>query len=44
MDWLNEWAKYEVIGKWIGLGLLALALLGFLIFILIIAIKERIEK
>jgi len=39
MNWLNEWAKWQVISMYIGLGILALCILIFIIYAIVIGIS-----
>ena len=40
MNWINEWAKWQVIFTYIGLGFLALAILTFAIWFILILISD----
>ena len=44
MNWLEEWAKLEVIGRWIGIGLAALIALAFVVWLAIFLIKWEYKK
>ena len=39
MNWLEEWAKLEVIGMWIVIGLLSLVVLPLIVWLVVSGIK-----
>lgn len=39
MNWLNEWAKWQVISFWVGIGLVAFAILCYGIYWAVIGIS-----
>lgn len=44
MNWVEEWAKFEVIGKWVGLGILALAALALIVYVIVINVQWAYKK
>lgn len=44
MNWLEEWAKFEVICKLIGIGLACLLLLAFVVWLAVFLIKWEYKK
>lgn len=44
MNWLELWAKIEVILEFVGLGILALCILAFIINALVVFIRYEYRK
>ena len=39
MNWVDIWAKWQVIGMWVGIGLVSLVVLAFIVWLAVSAIK-----
>lgn len=44
MNWFEEWAKWQVIGGWVMLGLIGSLAVGFAVYLLILWLTTSYKK